>query len=178
MKASQGDATHSLRFFKNPTSMMGFHLLRLLRLHGSRGSMYEYIASIRSHRRTKSHEETRGIFPWEARSKSNCPMVRRSRVFISAVNHRLQEEVIIRYESSRTSSVGDEKWKTKGELLAERKELKKKQKWKRREGAWKGIKKREKPSRHPVGHPKADLFFLPWNFPNSHHIVKWNSRWD
>lgn len=112
----------SLWHILNP--MMGFHLLRsyyvCVIVASTRGYVRAgriHIARVPSHRRAKSHEETRGIFPGEAGSKSNCPMVQRSRVLflLWTADSVLREEVIIHYESSRTSSVGDEKWKTRKE---------------------------------------------------------------
>lgn len=147
----------SLWHFLNPTLTMRFHLLRLLYL---RGRSHEYIhdiyirarrihiAKVPSHRRAKNHEETRGIFPGEAGSKSNCPMIQRSCVLFllwTADSVRPREEVIILYESSRTSSVGDEKWRIKRKLWRRERDWGRNWSGRRRKGGrertmWKGKK--------------------------------------
>lgn len=90
-------------------------------------------------------------FSWEARSKSNCPTVRRSRVlFLLQARPRKvgrpQEELIIRYEPSRGERVV-----TKNERESEVKETGKRKrverKWKEkvggRRGEGKGVGKKE-----------------------------------
>lgn len=104
-------AGNNSRYFHvlNLTSMMGFHLLRLLYLHGSRefAAVYmqdEYVSPELPRTGWQRATERLAEFSWEARSKSNCSTVRRSRVlFLLQARPRkvgAREELIIRYEPS------------------------------------------------------------------------------
>jgi len=118
---------------------MGFHLPRLLHLYGIRefAAVYmqgEYISPELA--RTGWQRATE--FSWEARSKSNCPTVRRSRVLFLLQAHprkvgRPREELIIRYEPSRGERVvpvtKNERWRE-----SEVKETGKEAGWKKMEG--------------------------------------------
>lgn len=92
---------------------MGFHLPRLLHLYRVVAAMYtqdEYISPELAHTGWQRATERLAEFSWEARSKSNCPTVRRSRVlFLLQARPRKvgrpREELIIRYEASRGERV-------------------------------------------------------------------------
>lgn len=140
--------------------MMGFHLLRLLRLHGGRecaGLSTNNTYRQCSLTQTDKEEHSRNFPRGSAGSKSNCSMVRRSRVLFllwTTDSVRPREEVIIRYESSRTSSVSMTKDERRRENCGRGKETEKGAETEREEGA--GAKgkcekgRTEKLSRRPV----------------------------
>lgn len=151
---------------------MGFHLLRLLYLYGSREfAMYmqgEYISpELTGWQRTT---ERLVEFSWETRSKSNCS-TKKSRL-ISATSTPAESWMtsrrayyLLRTIARWTNSASDEKWKKRigGERRLERKRAKRKWKekaGKRKKGRRQRVKKKKQKRTLDIALLDADLFYF------------------